>query len=224
MEKENFRIEILEFCSKENLHQREEFWIKELDAVNKGYNLTSYSKGFKGGELHPNYGISSWNKGLPKEQQPFYKKEQPQSMKEKLSNERMGKNNPIHKHKFSDEERDKMGKRLQENLKERKENGTYVPSNIGKEFSNETKLKMSKNNCRYWEGKLTVNSKVTYRIDNITGEILEKFNSASSASKKFKGAIRRCAKELKGTAGGFIWLYEEDLDKIELVLSRNKRI
>lgn len=42
----NFKKEILEICTQENLNEREIFWIKELDSMNPeiGYNLT------KGGE------------------------------------------------------------------------------------------------------------------------------------------------------------------------------
>lgn len=45
----NFKREILEFCNtREELGEREIHWVKELDAVNLGYNLSS------GGELPPN--------------------------------------------------------------------------------------------------------------------------------------------------------------------------
>lgn len=40
--KENFKKEIIEFCTKETLDEREIFWIKELDSKNNdiGYNIT----------------------------------------------------------------------------------------------------------------------------------------------------------------------------------------
>ena len=48
---ENFTIEVIEICnSMEELNKREEYWIKELDSMNKGYNLCeggSNSKGYK---------------------------------------------------------------------------------------------------------------------------------------------------------------------------------
>lgn len=38
---ENFKREIIEFCTKETINEREKFWIKQLDAMNRsvGYNL-----------------------------------------------------------------------------------------------------------------------------------------------------------------------------------------
>ena len=46
--KENFKKEILEECSTlEQLNEREIFWIKELDAINSGYNIAA--GGFKNG-------------------------------------------------------------------------------------------------------------------------------------------------------------------------------
>lgn len=42
---QNFKREILEFCNLPNLHKREEYWIKKLDAVEKGYNLTENAGG-----------------------------------------------------------------------------------------------------------------------------------------------------------------------------------
>lgn len=67
--KENFKKEILEVCSSLNeLDEREKFWIKELDAIKCGYNMT---EGGTGGdtwsnsdlETHGNTGKIPWNKG-----------------------------------------------------------------------------------------------------------------------------------------------------------------
>jgi group I intron endonuclease len=74
--KENFKIELIEECTPENLHEREVFWIKELNTIQPhGYNEHI---GGKGGCLNPSpelrkklsdarkrYG-TSWNKGLTK--------------------------------------------------------------------------------------------------------------------------------------------------------------
>lgn len=37
----NFSSEILEYCSEEQLHERERYWIKHFDTVNNGYNMKS---------------------------------------------------------------------------------------------------------------------------------------------------------------------------------------
>lgn len=54
----NFSLEILEECSKEDLHIREEFWIQKLEAQKLGYNKTKGGIGVKDandGENHPNH-------------------------------------------------------------------------------------------------------------------------------------------------------------------------
>lgn len=62
--RKNFKREILEFCRDfEILCKREEFWIKELKAVELGYNLTERSTGAKSGEKNHMYGKTPWNKG-----------------------------------------------------------------------------------------------------------------------------------------------------------------
>lgn len=41
----SFKREILEFCTKENLREKESYWIRQLDVVKQGYNLTEKSSG-----------------------------------------------------------------------------------------------------------------------------------------------------------------------------------
>lgn len=43
--KENFKKEIIEFCNKENINEREIFYIQKFDSVNNGYNMTYLSTG-----------------------------------------------------------------------------------------------------------------------------------------------------------------------------------
>lgn len=37
---ENFSIELIEECNLEDINEREQYWIKQYDSYNKGYNLT----------------------------------------------------------------------------------------------------------------------------------------------------------------------------------------
>jgi len=77
--KENFKKEILEICTTlEELSEREKYWIKKLNAIGLGYNLTEGGTGGdtwsnSGKEIHPlkgrvarNKGVTqiAWNKGL----------------------------------------------------------------------------------------------------------------------------------------------------------------
>lgn len=70
--KENFKKEILEICTTlQQLSDREKYWIKKLNAIKLGYNLT---EGGTGGDTYTNntnkytpgfcQGLDPWNKGL----------------------------------------------------------------------------------------------------------------------------------------------------------------
>lgn len=45
---ENFEFSILEYCSIDELNEKETFWIKKYDSFNNGYNLTSGDIGCRG--------------------------------------------------------------------------------------------------------------------------------------------------------------------------------
>jgi group I intron endonuclease len=67
--KANFKKEILEICNTlEELSEREKYWIKELKAIENGYNLTEGGSGgdtwtHNSKEIHPLVGTIPWNKG-----------------------------------------------------------------------------------------------------------------------------------------------------------------
>ncbi len=76
--KNNFKIEILEKCkTKKELLEKEQFWIKKLNAIDKGYNMTP------GGEGNNTY-IAKTEKDMKK-------------IKSKLSNSKLGDLNPMAK-------------------------------------------------------------------------------------------------------------------------------
>ena len=57
--KENFKKEVLEYCTEENIKEREIYWIEELNAKGKnGYNIADGGEGFT-------IGHSPWNVGIP---------------------------------------------------------------------------------------------------------------------------------------------------------------
>lgn len=58
---ENFSFEILEICEKEELNEREKYWIEYFDSFNNGYNATAGGDGFLDanvGEKHPNHKLT----------------------------------------------------------------------------------------------------------------------------------------------------------------------
>jgi len=52
--KENFKKEILEYCSVESINDQEIFWIDKLNAIGDGYNITSGGEGGDTTSNHPN--------------------------------------------------------------------------------------------------------------------------------------------------------------------------
>ena len=112
---ENFKKEIIEFCdSTEMLNERERFWIKELNAINEGYNI---SLGGDGGDTISNNPrkyeiskkISESNKGR------FIGKTNSKETREKISNALKGKfvgnKNPNYGKNHTDEAKDKIRKK-----------------------------------------------------------------------------------------------------------------
>jgi len=93
--KQNFKREILEFCyTLESLYKREEYWIKEFNAICLGYNISNKSDGgivWKG--EHPNKG-----KKFPHSEEWCIKHSE--NMK--------GENNPMYMKTHSQESIDKM--------------------------------------------------------------------------------------------------------------------
>lgn len=63
----NFNIEVIESCPQELLDEREIYWIKELDTINVGYNLTSGGKGTNK-EIDQSLLEELWDQGLSTEQ------------------------------------------------------------------------------------------------------------------------------------------------------------
>jgi group I intron endonuclease len=92
--KENFTIKELEICnSMEELNKKEEYWIKELDSINKGYNLCEgggNSKGYKHTK-ESRKKMSNARKGKTYEE--IYGKEQAVKIKIKRQDQNSGKNN-----------------------------------------------------------------------------------------------------------------------------------
>lgn len=57
---ENFTFEVIERCSKEELNDKEKYWIAQLDTQNpdKGYNITAGGDGHDSDENHPNHKLT----------------------------------------------------------------------------------------------------------------------------------------------------------------------
>ena len=118
--KENFNKEILEICNKDNINEKEIFWIKEKNTmVPIGYNLTKGGEGNLGWKpsKETKKRISNSSKG----------KKMDDNFKKRMKELSTGKNNP------------RYGKQLSKEIKDKIRN-----SLLGFKHTKETKDKMSK--------------------------------------------------------------------------------
>jgi group I intron endonuclease len=122
--KDNFKKEILERCNTlEELDEREKYWIKELKAIENGYNLT---EGGTGGDtwtnnrkhVHPLVGRIPWNKGKSGLQVAWNKGLKGSVGKNKTSY-KPGEYHILYGTKQSE-------KTIQKRVETRKKNGSYV--------------------------------------------------------------------------------------------------
>jgi len=136
--KENFKREILEYCTSANIDEKEIFWVNKLDSTNPevGYNLDSGGTGsfrtrtqdFKNKIRQINKNIGKW-KG---ENNPMF------------GIKRCGKENPNFGNKWNADQKQKMsvihkGKKISEEQKEKQRQ-----SMLGKVKSEESKRKQSR--------------------------------------------------------------------------------
>jgi len=139
----NFQYEIIEYCSKEELSEREIYWIKELNTqIPNGYNITPGGDG--GGSMigHHHSEVSKKKMSVAKKG-----KEVSDITKQKISKSLLGRY-------VSEETKKKMsiaqkGKKVSDDARQK-----ISIARTGKTASLETKLKMSasrsgKNNCNY---------------------------------------------------------------------------
>ena len=191
--KENFKKEILEYCSSdEELTLKETYWISKLNALNSDefYNLVDYSAGWnleKLGKEKYDYivdKISNSTKGISK---PTLKNNK--SRKEKLS--KVNKGNPKPKGFGEKISQIKLGKKLSQEHCERIRQGK-----LGKK---QPKSFLDKKN------------KPILQLDT-DDNLIQEFNSieeASNSNSKFKRSnISCCLIGYSKTAYGFKWKYK----------------
>jgi group I intron endonuclease len=195
---ENFKKEILEICeSLERLNEREKFWIKELNAISEGYNI---SLGGDGGDTISNNPrrdeiskkISESNKGR------FVGKTNSKETRKKISKALKGRfvgdKNPNYGKNHTDEAKDKIRKKA-----------------LGRVVSDETRKKISiKNKGKkgvVWTDemrqKLSENRKINnpFKGKTHTPEVKE-FLSNLNKKPKSEEHKRKISETLKGNKPG----------------------
>jgi group I intron endonuclease len=195
--RKNFRKDILEYCTKDNLGEREEYWIDFFNAVNSKlfYNIRSQTSGW-------------YNKDLNPEKYDYVVK--------KISESNKGR-------KVSQETKDKISQNQERKEKLRKANsGKPKPEGFGETISQlKSGVKLSKEHCeKISQGKkgkkqpqsyIDKKSKPIIQLDK-QNNIIQEFKSvkdAAASNEKFKiSNINCCLRNVSKTAYGFKWIYK----------------
>jgi group I intron endonuclease len=163
----NFIKETLEVCfTKEELNEREKYWIKETKAQELGYNIAEGGSGGNTYDEETRQRISEQFKGRYVRPETIEKRKQTRAKnpeKYKLPEERKKTIGDFHRGKeISEEQRQKNSERMKnftnyspeflEMQKGENRKGEKSPM-WGKPVSEETRRKMSVSNSHYWLGK-----------------------------------------------------------------------
>lgn len=193
--KENFKKEILEHCTKENLGEREEYWIEYFNATKSEefYNIRSKTSGWYNKDLNEdkyNYvanKISNSNKGKTRTQEFKGKISNNQERKEKLRQANIGRPKP-----------EGFGEIIRQKA-------------TGRKYTDEHKQKISiaKKGKKQPQSYLDKKYKPILQLDK-EGNIVKQHNSIEEAAKyigKKRSNISCCLIGISKTAYGFQWKY-----------------
>jgi group I intron endonuclease len=193
--KENFKKEILEYCTKENLGEREEYWIYYFNAVKSKsfYNIRSKTSGWYNKDLNEdkyNYVINKIRKGNKNKivtQETKNKISNNQKRKEKLKQANIGKPKP-----------EGFGEIIRQKI-------------TGRKYTDEHKQKISKAKKGKKQSQSYLNKKYKpiLQLDK-EGNIIKQHNSIGEAAKyigKKHSNISCCLIGVSKTAYGFQWKY-----------------
>lgn len=215
---ESFTFAIIEYCGKENIDEREIFWIKQLDTMNFGYNLES------GGNRHKYVADSTKLKVSEAVKLAWANPEFRQKMSELMTKERREKLSllcrrnkhteeakkkisiALSKRMISEETRQKL-RNAQSNKSEETREKLRV-ANIGRTFSEETLRRMSEGQKKrvHFPASVETCKKIgllhSKSITCITtGETFRKIGGAMEAYSISSGTMHRHLKNERYFAG-----------------------
>lgn len=223
----NFIFEVLEECKKDELSEREIYYIDLYKSSNSkyGYNLSLGGEGHKElvsertrkkiskskkGKLNPMYGVVQ-SKESKKQQSESFKKTISNMPKEKLKkwHDKIGKK---HKGKIvSQEQREKISNTLKEYFKDEEHRKRLSEQRKGISMSLSTRIKLS----IIQQEKMKEYSKKVLQYD-LKDNLIAEYDSLQEASKQTgscKSGIGNCCNGKAYTCNGFKWKYDEEFNK-----------
>lgn len=221
---ENFKTEVLEWCqSREELNEREKYWISYYDAVNSPdfYNIAPGGEcgPIYLGELNGMYGRHHTEESKEKMRNARQGKSMSKESIEKISKATSGENHHLYGKHHTEESKEKMrqaklGKKMSEEFCKLRSSMMLGPGNVmyGRHHTEEARRKMSEASAN----REISDEEIRYRYKRVlcieTGEV---FRTISQAIRFIKGID-----EHKRVPGGYIEevkiaarLYFEDIDK-----------
>lgn len=198
--KENFDVDLLETAdSKEELDEKEKYWIKALDATNRiyGYNLASGGGGVGGTGSWTDERRINTSKRYTGVNNPHYGKKHTEESKMLMSI-----NNAMHRPEIREKcSRYRKGKLCGDDNPMKR---TEVNKKVSEKLKNRPKTE---------EHKRKISESLSRRINqySIDGELINTYKSASDAIATFglkdPGYIHKCCNGKRESYKGFIWRY-----------------
>lgn len=209
-----FAFEVVERCTKELLHEKESHWMKQLDCVASGFNVSldvaCPTRGFKHSDESRQRMSQAQSRTIRSEESKAISRENFR----KAAAMRKGTQLPaLHRQRISDANRGRIMS-AESRAKMSISKTVNPPRNfLGKKHTEESRLKMSASHLGK-KGKNHPRSKPILQLDP-AGRVLAEFESAAKAADalgpNFKRSnIKNCLTNISKTAYGFGWKYKAD--------------
>ena len=228
---DNFEhIVLFDNLTKAEAELMEKFYIALYDTINqyKGYNISlggdtgikhseetkkKLSESHKG-ENNPMYGKNPWNKGKTHSEETRKKLSEANKGKNNPNYGRKGEKHPMYGKNHSEESRKKISETMKGRTFSEEHKKHLSESRKGKTLSEETRKKLSEAHKGKYKGKNSPSAKRIYCV-----ELDKYFDSIVEASEILgcnRSSISMVLRGKRKKAGGYHWLYAEDVEKIEI--------